>query len=75
MEAIAPESGLAFGLSAPVTELAPPERPLFSDRLEGRELTHKEINSGIEKFRTLITTRALNVEKLKKSFNKCELAK
>ncbi|MEH2080095.1 MAG: CHASE2 domain-containing protein [Nostoc sp.] len=44
-------------------------RPLFSDRLESRDLTHKEINSGIEKFRTLITTRALNVEKLKKSFN------
>ncbi|XGV96369.1 MAG: CHASE2 domain-containing protein [Leptolyngbya sp. BL-A-14] len=43
-------------------------RPLFSDRLEGRELTQAEIDFGLEEFATLMVERAPHAEKLKESF-------
>ncbi|MEH1919768.1 nSTAND1 domain-containing NTPase [Nostoc sp.] len=45
------------------------ERPLFSDRLEGRELTDAEIEFGIAEFQKLIDDRAPQATKLKESFN------
>jgi len=43
-------------------------RPLFSDRLEDRELTDEEINDGIEKLRQLLQERAPNASVLKQRF-------
>ncbi|MGI0484952.1 CHASE2 domain-containing protein [Pantanalinema rosaneae CENA516] len=45
------------------------ERPLFSDRLEGRELTDAEIEFGIAEFGKLIDDRAPNATKLRESLN------
>lgn len=44
-------------------------RPLFSDRLEGRELTDAEIEFGIAEFKKLIDERAPQAKKLQESFN------
>ncbi|HEY9609977.1 CHAT domain-containing protein, partial [Allocoleopsis sp.] len=43
-------------------------RPLFSDRLEGRELSEAEIEDGIEEFGKLIEERAPHASALKKEF-------
>ncbi|MBD2578391.1 CHAT domain-containing protein [Oscillatoria sp. FACHB-1406] len=43
-------------------------RPLFSDRLENRELTDLEIDEGIAKFEQLLKERAPNASVLKHSF-------
>ena len=43
-------------------------RPLFSDRLDDRELTDEEIEYGIEKLRHLLQERAPNASVLKQRF-------
>jgi len=43
-------------------------RPLFSDGLEDRDLTDKEIEDGIEKLRQLLQERAPNASVLKQRF-------
>ncbi len=45
-------------------------RPLFSDRLEGRELTDAEIELGLEELGKLIAERAPNATVLKEGFDK-----
>jgi CHASE2 domain-containing sensor protein/energy-coupling factor transporter ATP-binding protein EcfA2 len=45
------------------------ERPLFSDRLEGRSLTDAEIEFGIAEFEKLIQARAPQATKLRESFD------
>ena len=45
-------------------------RPLFSDRLEDRELTDAEIEFGLEELDKLIAERAPNAKVLKESFEK-----
>jgi WD40 repeat protein len=44
-------------------------RPLFSDRLDDRELTDEEIEYGIEKLSKLLAERAPNASVLKQRFN------
>jgi WD40 repeat protein/energy-coupling factor transporter ATP-binding protein EcfA2 len=44
-------------------------RPLFSDRLDDRELTEEEIEYGIEKLSKLLAERAPNASVLKQRFN------
>jgi hypothetical protein len=43
-------------------------RPLFSDRLDNRELTDQEIEDGIDKLRNLLKERAPNASVLKEKF-------
>ncbi len=43
-------------------------RPLFTDRLDDRELTDAEIEFGLEEFRKLLLKRAPNAKVLKESF-------
>ncbi|MGL5192450.1 MAG: CHAT domain-containing protein, partial [Chroococcales cyanobacterium] len=45
-------------------------RPLFSDRLDNRDLTDEEIDYGIEKLRVLLQERAPNAVVLKRRFEK-----
>jgi WD40 repeat protein/energy-coupling factor transporter ATP-binding protein EcfA2 len=45
-------------------------RPLFSDRLDNRDLTDEEIDYGIEKLRLLLQERSPNATVLKRRFEK-----
>ncbi|MCT7962170.1 CHAT domain-containing protein [Laspinema sp. D1] len=45
-------------------------RPLFSDRLDNRELTDEEIDYGIEKLKLLLQERSPNAAVLKRRFEK-----